>query len=82
MTRDEAYLEIDHLERKLKREEQRTEGTRKALHAAFECIVDGTRAFAPPTDGKDVREWFDKHEATINAVLEWKKSNRVDRPTE
>ena len=75
MTRDEAYLEIDHLERKLKREEARTEGTRKALHAAFECIVDATRAFAPPTDGKDVSAWFDKHQATIDAVLEWKSTS-------
>lgn len=71
-----AYLQIDTLERMLKREESRTEATRKSLHAAYQCIIDATKAFTPPTDGNDVREWFDKHEATIDAVLEWKNERR------
>lgn len=45
---------------------------KNANDAAYQCIIDATRAFAPPTDGKDVSAWFDKHQATIDAVLEWK----------
>ena len=47
---------------------------REELHAAYQCIIDATRAFAPPTDGKDVSKWFDDHKETIDAVLEWKRN--------
>lgn len=52
------------------------EEDQKKLQDAYRCIIDATRAFAPPADGADVRKWFDDHQQTIDAVLEWKNERR------
>lgn len=52
------------------------EEDQKRLQDAYQCIIDATKSFAPPTDGKDVSKWFDDHQATIDAVLEWKNERR------
>lgn len=51
------------------------EEDQQRLHAAYQCIIDATKAFTPPTEGSDVRKWFDDHADTIDAVLEWKKND-------